>query len=585
MKRMPYLLFLLLGSLLFIACDNDDPAPPTLSAPTITGLFQPEGKLSISFTNTGTFAAGNIFTAQLSDASGNFTNPIAIGTLTAVEAGTIEATLPASVANGNGYRIRVVANKPETISPDNGTNLSIAAPTMSITSVTSQFSIIPGRTISVNTTLTGTFASCNGFTLQLSDANGSFASPVNLGTNQGTTLEAVENASLPNNATPGSGYRLRWVSSCPVVTGTPSNPFAIILPEVSTPTVTGNFVAGGLINVQIPYSSGPWNTLNTTSIQLSDATGSFTNPVTINTLTTTLGTSGTQAFPIQLPSNTPVGASYRVRFTTSNPQVISPSSASFAVGALPTLTLEAATPVFTKMYSGLRFGSYYLFRITRTGNINSLNDVRIEMSQANQVFGNTVSLFPLTATNVNDLVATGSTNVLIPLINIGNGTRRFRARASTHQGVQSSELTFSVGQTSLPSFTGTVENTAYSFETLKAFYNASSNTLFLNNQILVALGDAPTSLHGATTMRTFVNFVLVNQNIQTGTQTVNVTVRLLDATGQTTANYSANVTATITGTPTAYTATIGSAVLNRNFGSAGTTTINMQSMSVNFAME
>lgn len=585
MKQLTSLCFLFLGSLLFIACGNDDPAPPTLSAPIVTGLFQPGGEVSVTFTNTGTFGTGNIFTAQLSDGTGNFSNPIAIGTLTAIEAGTIEAILPTSVANGSGYRIRVVASKPETISPDNGSNLSIAAPTMLITNVTSLLSIIPGRTISVSTTLTGTFASCNGFTLQLSDANGSFTSPVSLGTNQGTTLDAVENASLPNNATPGSGYRLRWVSSCPVVTGTPSNPFAIVLPELSAPTVTGNFVAGGLINVQVPYSGGPWNTLNTTLVQLSDATGSFTNPVTINTLTTTLNTSGTQLFPIQLPSNTPVGASYRIRFTTSNPQVISPSSTSFAIGALPTLTLEVASPAFTKMYSGLRFGSYYLFRITRTGNINSLNDVRIEMSQANQTFGNTVFTFPLTAANVNDLVAVGSTNVLVPLIDLGNGTRRFRARAATHQGVQSSELSFSVGQISLGAYSATIENTTYSFQTLKAFYNTNNNPLLWNNQVLFTSGDAPSNLHGATTMRTFITFTLANQNIQTGSQTVSVTVRLLDAFGQLLANYAANVTATVSGTPTGYSITIGGATLTRNTGTVGTTTISMQSMSANFAME
>jgi hypothetical protein len=585
-----FLFSLVLFALLFLAsCGGDDETPepaPTITAPTVTGLFQPEGELDIAFTITGTFEAGNVFTAQLSDGNGSFSAPISIGTLNSTAAGTIDATLPTSVANGNAYRIRVVASAPNTTSPDNGSNLSIAAPTMSITSVTSSLSIIPGRTISVSTTLTGTFAACNGFTLQLSDATGNFASPISLGTNQGTSLDPVENAALPTNVASGSGYRLRWVSSCPVVTGAPSNAFTIALPQLSPPTVTGNFVAGGQITVNVPYSGGPWVSPNTTLVQLSDAAGSFTNPTTINTLTTTLGASGTMVFPIQLPVNTPVGASYRVRFTTSSPQVTSPTSTSFAIGALPTLTFEVVNPVFTKMYSGSRFSSYYVFRVTRTGSINALNDVRIEMSQANQPFGSTPpTFFALNATNVNELVSVGSTNVIIFLFDIGNGTRRFRARASTHQGVQSSELTFNVGQTSLGAYSGTVENTAYSFQTLKAFFNTNNNALSWNNQAFFTSGDAPTSLHGATTMRAFITFTLANQNIPTGTQNVSLTIRLLDATGQTMANYAATVSATITGTPTAYTATIGSATLTRNFGSAGTTTISVQSMSASFAME
>ena len=68
--------------------------------------------VKVSYTITGTFTAGNIFTAQLSDAAGAFTAPVNIGTLTAVVAGSITATIPSATASGTGYKVRVVSNTP-----------------------------------------------------------------------------------------------------------------------------------------------------------------------------------------------------------------------------------------------------------------------------------------------------------------------------------------------------------------------------------------------------------------------------------------------------------------------------------------
>lgn len=82
--------------------------------------------VSVSYTITGSFAATNDFTAELSDASGSFASPITIGTLSNTNAdGTIAATIPASVGAGAGYRIRVVGNDPSTIGADNGSDLMI----------------------------------------------------------------------------------------------------------------------------------------------------------------------------------------------------------------------------------------------------------------------------------------------------------------------------------------------------------------------------------------------------------------------------------------------------------------------------
>jgi hypothetical protein len=78
--------------------------------------------------------------------------------------------------------------------------------------------------LKVNFQSSGTFNNGNVFTAQLSNAAGSFASPLNIGTlaasPAGLNVANVINAYLPSNAiTTGTGYRVRVTSSNPVQTG------------------------------------------------------------------------------------------------------------------------------------------------------------------------------------------------------------------------------------------------------------------------------------------------------------------------------------------------------------------------------
>ncbi len=83
------------------------------------------GDIIVNYTKTGTFGGSNVFTAQLSDASGGFLSPINIGQLTSTTSGTILATIPPSTMLGLGYRIRVVGSNPSIIGTNNGANLKI----------------------------------------------------------------------------------------------------------------------------------------------------------------------------------------------------------------------------------------------------------------------------------------------------------------------------------------------------------------------------------------------------------------------------------------------------------------------------
>lgn len=88
--------------------------------------------VSVPFTTGGTFETGNVFTAQLSDASGSFAIPTDIGTGTG---SPISATIPAGKPSGSGYRIRVISSDPEANGLQNTSNLTIFLNTPDVTGV------------------------------------------------------------------------------------------------------------------------------------------------------------------------------------------------------------------------------------------------------------------------------------------------------------------------------------------------------------------------------------------------------------------------------------------------------------------
>lgn len=103
-------------------------SPYTIVTGTISGSPLCAGStVSVPFTSYGTYSS-NTYTAQLSDASGSFSSPTNIGTLTSnLNSGSISATIPAATATGTGYRIRVISSNPSVTGSDNGTNITVNA--------------------------------------------------------------------------------------------------------------------------------------------------------------------------------------------------------------------------------------------------------------------------------------------------------------------------------------------------------------------------------------------------------------------------------------------------------------------------
>jgi hypothetical protein len=94
--------------------------------------------VDVPFTVSGPFDAGNVFTAQLSDANGSFVNPVVIGSVIGTQSGIINAVIPKTMPTGSGYRIRVVGSSPSVAGSDNGTDILIDQFSNSITPASPQ---------------------------------------------------------------------------------------------------------------------------------------------------------------------------------------------------------------------------------------------------------------------------------------------------------------------------------------------------------------------------------------------------------------------------------------------------------------
>ncbi|MCB9046435.1 MAG: T9SS type A sorting domain-containing protein [Chitinophagales bacterium] len=73
------------------------------------------------------FQNNNTFTAQLSNSSGSFANPINIGSRTDTTGDTIWCTIPVNTTPGNGYRMRIVSSNPADTSLDNQVDIRVKA--------------------------------------------------------------------------------------------------------------------------------------------------------------------------------------------------------------------------------------------------------------------------------------------------------------------------------------------------------------------------------------------------------------------------------------------------------------------------
>lgn len=266
------------------------------------------------------------------------------------------------------------------------------------------------------------------FTAQLSDQNGSFASPVNIGT--GATSGTI-NATIPADAIPGTGYKIRVVSSVTNTISSDNGQYITIKPsQITTGTISPlAYMPGETLSV--PYSiSGVFNSNNLFVAQLSDANGYFVNAVNIGSIGST--TAGTISATI--PANTPVGRGYRIRVVGTFislvrtgpfniPSVVinvthvgSDNGVNISVGQLFTETIS------DKIYYP---GDAIVVPYTALGTFNSGNVFTAILSDATGNFAsNTTIIGTRTGTS------SGSINVVIPVTTNPGASYRIKVTSS-----------------------------------------------------------------------------------------------------------------------------------------------------------
>ncbi|MEP7317833.1 MAG: T9SS type A sorting domain-containing protein [Panacibacter sp.] len=128
---------------------------------------------------------------------------------------------------------------------------AIANPSIVVNSVTKK-TVCAKDGFNVSYQANGTYNAGNVFNVQISDATGSFTSPVTIGSFAGTG-NSIISCALPASVPAGTGYKVRVTSTNPVVTGITGSDVIIInaLPAIPTitPSGTTTFCAGGSVTL------------------------------------------------------------------------------------------------------------------------------------------------------------------------------------------------------------------------------------------------------------------------------------------------------------------------------------------------
>lgn len=266
-------------------------AAPSVNAATVTqSAVCRGGSITVNFTTSASFNAGNVFSVQLSDASGSFTNPTTIGTLNATAAAPITAQTPMAAAGGTGYRVRVVASNPAST----GTQSSPFAITVPAAAPSITFD---GRTLSASGSGVYTWL-FNGN--PISGATTATYVPIQAGN---YTAGIVNNGCSPSLSTPFT-----------VNAGL----LSITNPNIAT------FCEGSFLLVDfVPFGTFAAN--NTFSLEL----------VSSNNTVTPLPSGGSgNSIGGALPGGV-TGSGYRYRVRSSDPVAVSALSSAFTIAALP----------------------------------------------------------------------------------------------------------------------------------------------------------------------------------------------------------------------------------------------------------
>lgn len=227
--------------------------------------------LSIPFTINLPYNAGNVYTAQLSNANGNFDAPVTIGTLSSTTAGSISATIPAGTAAGSNYRIRILASAPADIS-----DTSLALTINRIPSAS--FSIVGSSNVCLGSQQYSIGSAAPGTNYQWTVAAGGTVSPAS-GSNTVVNWTSTGTQQLTATASNACGTGNSVSLSVNVVSGPPS-----LIPGISQAgrTLTASGLTPGASgwqwyrnNAELPGASN--QSITVANVDFGDYSVAYTN--------------------------------------------------------------------------------------------------------------------------------------------------------------------------------------------------------------------------------------------------------------------------------------------------------------------
>lgn len=271
--------------------------------------------VTVNYTTSGTFSGGNVFAAQLSDATGSFasgTTPLATVSSTAT---SITATIPATIAGSSLYQIRVNGSAPATA----------GSPAAALT--VHNVLIAPTAAQNIAASVDGTLLTADEQDLTLFGSRQWFSGTSAAGPYTtaltGVITDVNQNEYTPNFATAGTYY---------VVVKTTFTSPACTLTSNAVPVNVG--LAGISITTDsvsvTPICVGPTGAPISVAFSTTGAVSGFTAYISSNGFVTktAIGSGATSPISAVIPNTTgavptlAAGSTYRIRVEATTPATI-----------------------------------------------------------------------------------------------------------------------------------------------------------------------------------------------------------------------------------------------------------------------
>lgn len=278
----------------------------TLNTPS-TMSYCVDEELQLDFSLNGYFRPSNLFILELSDANGAFGTPVQLDTISGNQAGSFLVILPDNLPNGS-YSLRIVSSYPQVVGPVLSGLQIHEIPLVSISGLNASYIENEPNVPLTGTPFGGTFSGPG--------VNALVFSPVAAGVGAHEIVYTYSDVNACSSA------------DTTLVTVLP------IPPGVQIPALTTSAYCVG-DEIQVTYlTQGTFDPANEFELQLSDAAGSFSNPLILGTQTGT--TSG--IFQSIVPMSLPSGTGYLLRIAASNPSLMTPLADPLQIFALPVVS-------------------------------------------------------------------------------------------------------------------------------------------------------------------------------------------------------------------------------------------------------